>query len=136
MSVPEIFFDKKILIVDDANSIRMLARSILLDVGFKSVSQAKNGQDALNILKRVPIDVVICDWNMPLMDGLELFKIMHADSELKQIAFIMLTSSSETVKVKAAISAGISDYILKPFNADTLVKHLVESLQKQIPESL
>jgi len=130
MSVPESFHAKKVLIVDDANSIRMLARSILLDAGFKTVSQAKNGQDALNLLKRVPIDVVICDWNMPFMDGLQLFKAMHADPELKKIAFIMLTSSSETEKVKAAISAGVSYYILKPFNPDTLVKNLVDSLQK------
>jgi len=129
MKVPESLYKKKILIVDDANSIRMLARSILLEVGFKSVSQAKNGKDGLNVLKSMPFDLIICDWNMPVMDGLELFKVLHADPELKKIAFIMLTSSSETDKVKEAISIGITAYILKPFNADILVSHVVKTLQ-------
>jgi len=122
------FFTKQILIVDDTNSIRMLARSILLDAGFKYVAQAKNGKDAFNLLSRKPIDLIICDWNMPIMDGLELFKEINANPSFKHIAFIMLTSSSETEKVKEAISSGISDYILKPFNGTTLVKHVIDSL--------
>jgi len=126
------FFTKQILIVDDANSIRMLARSMLLDAGFKYVAQAKNGKDASNLLSRKPIDLIICDWNMPIMDGLELFKEINANPSLKHIGFIMLTSSSETAKVKEAINAGVNDYILKPFNGTTLVKHVLDSLQKQL----
>jgi len=57
----------------------MLARSIVVDAGFKHITQAKNGKDAINILNRMPIDLVICDWNMPILDGLELFKAMDAD---------------------------------------------------------
>lgn len=130
MKIPESLYKKKILIVDDVNSIRMLARSILLDVGFKDVKQAKDGKDALKLVQQVHLDLIICDWNMPVMDGLELFKLLHADPKLKNIAFSMLTSSSESEKVKKAISEGITDYILKPFNADTLVKHVVDTLQK------
>ena len=130
MRVPEAFQKKKILVVDDVHSIRMLARSILLDAGFKFIAQAKNGLDAINLLKQKHFDLVICDWNMPVMDGLKLFEEIKAAPELKKIAFIMLTSSSETEKVKVAIESGITDYILKPFNADTLVKHALETLQK------
>lgn len=132
MEIPEIFKKKKILIVDDVSSIRMLARSMLLEVGFRYVAQAKNGLEALNLLRRKHFDLIICDWNMPVMDGLKLFKEIDADPELKNISFIMLTSSSESEKVKVAISLGITSYILKPFNPNTLVKHILEALQKTI----
>jgi len=130
MKIPSIFKKKKALIVDDTNSIRMLTRSILLDAGFKYVAQAKNGNEAYNIVKRTQIDFIICDWNMPVMDGLELFKLIHKDPELKKVAFIMLTSSSEKEKVKEALSSGVKHYILKPFNADTLLKNILEILQE------
>lgn len=130
MKTPSILKKKKALIVDDTNSIRMLIRSILLDAGFKYVAQAKNGNEAYNIVKRTQIDVVICDWNMPVMNGLEFFKLLHKDPELKKVAFIMLTSSCEKEKVKEALSSGVTHYILKPFNADTLLKNIFEILQE------
>ncbi len=130
MTLPSKLKKKKTLIVDDSNSIRMLTRSILLDAGFKFVAQAKNGKEAYSIVKSTGIDLIICDWDMPVMDGLALFKLIHADPELGKVVFIMLTASSETAKVKEAISCGITSYILKPFNADTLLKNIVESLEQ------
>lgn len=134
MQIPKDLLLKKILVVDDANSIRMLIRSILLDAGFKHIDQAKHGQEAINKLKRSHTDLIICDWNMPVMSGLELFKKINADPELKKTAFIMLTSSSETIKVKEAISRGITSYILKPFNAEILLKNTVQTLQENKPQ--
>jgi len=130
MLFPTSFKKKKALVVDDTNSIRMLTRSILMDAGFKFVAQAKNGNEAYNIIKNTRIDFVICDWNMPVMNGLELFKLLQGDPELKKVAFIMLTSSSEKEKVKEALASGVTHYILKPFNADTLLKNISEILQE------
>jgi len=131
MKVPEIYHKKKILIVDDANSVRMLARAMLIDAGFKYVAQAKDGQDAIDFLNKRHVDLVICDWNMPVMSGLELFEKIQLDPALNKAAFIMLTSSSEHEKVSEAVSTGITNYILKPFNADILLKNAVKVLQKQ-----
>ncbi len=131
MIVPSSLKKKKALIVDDSNSIRMLTRSILLDAGFKYVAQAKNGKEAYSIVKSTGIDFIICDWDMPVMNGLELFKLIHEDPELDKITFIMLTSSSESDKVKEAIASGITNYILKPFNADTLLKNIVHNLEHE-----
>jgi len=130
MLFPTSFKKKKALVVDDTNSIRMLTRSILMDAGFKFVAQAKNGNEAYNIIKNTRIDFVICDWNMPVMNGLELFKLLQGNPELKKVAFIMLTSSSEKEKVKEALASGVTHYILKPFNADTLLKNISEILQE------
>ena len=133
MILPISFKKKKALVVDDSTSIRMLTRSILLDAGFKFVAQAKDGNEAYNIIKSTPIDFVICDWDMPVMNGLELFKLLQQDPELKKVAFIMLTSSSEKEKVKKALSSGVTHYILKPFNADTLLKNIIEILKQLEP---
>jgi len=127
MKIPETLQNKKILIVDDVTSIRMLIRSILLDAGFKHVTEAKNGKEAINKLNHRHIDLIICDWNMPIMSGLELFREIHSKTEVEP-AFIMLTSSSEAEKVNAAINSGVTNYLLKPFNAVTLIKHVLQAL--------
>ncbi len=126
MKIPEKFLNKKILIVDDTTSIRMLTRAILIDAGFKNIAQAKNGIDALKHMETTNIDLIICDWNMPAMNGLELFKHVHLTESLKNTDFIMLTSSDETKKVKEAITSGITSYILKPFKPEVLLQNIVK----------
>jgi len=131
MSALESLFNKKILIVDDTASMRMLVRAVLWDAGFHDIYQAKNGEDALSQLEKQTIDLIICDWNMPVMSGLELFKQVNADSELKDTGFILLTSSSEGEKVKEAISSGISSYLLKPFKPEALLQHITKFLSEK-----
>ncbi|NOT12236.1 MAG: response regulator [Methylococcaceae bacterium] len=124
---PEIL-QKKILIVDDAASIRTLTKAILREAGFTHVFDAPSGPDALLLMRKVRINVVICDWNMPGMTGLELYKSVKEDPKLVAPPWIMLTSTSEGEKVKEAIQAGISSYIIKPYKPDNLLKQVVGKL--------
>ncbi|MCF7986764.1 MAG: response regulator [Methylovulum sp.] len=119
---------KKILIVDDASSIRSLTKAILREAGFTHVFDAPDGSEALALMKKVKINVVICDWNMPGMTGLELYKELKKDPKMTAPPWIMLTSSSEGEKVKEAIQAGITSYIIKPYKPDNLLKQVVTKL--------
>lgn len=128
MNIPKELKKKKILVVDDAASSRNMTRSILRDVGFVFVYDAQDGEEAYKLIKRLKIDLVICDWVMPVMSGLDLFKVVKDDADLQYIAFIMLTASSETDKVKEALQAGITDYIIKPYTTDVLLKNVLNRL--------
>jgi len=128
MEIPLELLQKKILIVDDASSIRSLTKAILREAGFTHVFDAPDGPEALVLMRKVKINVVICDWNMPGMTGLELFKEVKKDPKLVAPPWIMLTSSSEGDKVKEAIQAGITSYIIKPYKPDNLLKQAVSKL--------
>lgn len=128
MEISQEILQKKILIVDDAASIRTLTKAILREAGFTHVFDAPSGQDAILLMRKVRINVVICDWNMPGMTGLELYKSVKDDPKLVTPPWIMLTSTSEGEKVKEAIMAGISSYIIKPYKPDNLLKQVVGKL--------
>ncbi|MCL7420871.1 MAG: response regulator [Methylobacter sp.] len=128
MEIPAELLQKKILIVDDASSMRKLTKAILREGGFTHVFEAEDGQTALALLKKVKVNLVICDWNMPVMSGMELFLAAKADADLSTIPFIMLTSSSEGTKVKEAIVAGITAYMIKPFKPVDLIAKVVSKL--------
>jgi two-component system chemotaxis response regulator CheY len=128
MEISQEILQKKILIVDDAASIRTLTKAILREAGFSHVFDAPSGPDALLLMRKVRINVVICDWNMPGMTGLELYKSVKDDPKMVTPPWIMLTSTSEGEKVKEAIQAGISSYIIKPYKPDNLLKQVVGKL--------
>jgi two-component system, chemotaxis family, chemotaxis protein CheY len=114
----------KILIVDDVLSMRSLTKAILREAGFAHVFDAPDGQEALKLMQKVRVNIIICDWNMPIMSGLEFFKAVQADPKIAGTPFIMLTSSSEGSKVKEALAAGITAYMIKPFKPADLVKKI------------
>jgi len=121
----------KILIVNDSHALRSMLKNTLLHAGFVSFAdfvEAQNGSSALHILKRDTIHMVISDWDMPKMNGLELLKVMHADENLAKISFIMVSSISEQEKIVEAIKAGVDDYITKPFKPDTFAHHVKDIL--------
>lgn len=128
MEISQEILQKKILIVDDAASIRTLTKAILREAGFTHVFDAPSGPDAILLMRKVRINVVICDWNMPGMTGLELYKSVKDDPKMVTPPWIMLTSTSEGEKVKEAIMAGISSYIIKPYKPDNLLKQVVGKL--------
>lgn len=128
MEISQELLQKKILIVDDAASMRTLTKAILREAGFTHVFDVQGGEEALVMMRKVKINIVVCDWNMPGMSGLELFKAVKADAKLDTPPWIMLTSSSEGEKVKEAITAGITSYIVKPFKPDNLIKQVVGKL--------
>jgi two-component system, chemotaxis family, chemotaxis protein CheY len=114
----------KILIIDDYKTMLRIIRNLLSQLGFSNVDEATNGSMALVRLKETKYDLIISDWNMEPMTGLELLKCVRADEALKHIPFIMVTAESKTENVIAAKQAGVNNYIVKPFNADTLKSKL------------
>ena len=124
MDIPKELLQNKILIVDDVLSMRSLTKAILREAGFTYVFDAPDGQEALKLMRKVKVNMVVCDWNMPVMSGLEFFKAVQEEPKLVGTPFIMLTSSSELNKVKEAIDAGIKAYIIKPYKPADLLKKI------------
>ena len=113
-----------LLIVDDYKTMLRIIRNLLKQIGFDNVDEATDGSTALQRLREKNYGLVISDWNMEPMTGLQLLKEIRSDSKLKHIPFIMITSESRTENVIAAKEAGVSNYIVKPFNADALKQKL------------
>ena len=113
-----------ILIVDDYKTMLRIIRNLLRQLEFTNVDEATDGSAALAKLREKPYGLVISDWNMQPMTGLELLKAVRADPKLKDIPFIMITAESKTENVIAAKEAGVNNYIVKPFNAETLHKKI------------
>ena len=119
----------KILVVDDMPTIRDLVKSQLRALGFKAIVEAADGQAALEIVIQAaatpaPIDLIISDWNMPKMTGLEFLKQIRASEQFAKLPFVLLTSESERDQVTEAIMAGASQYIVKPFAAKAFEEKL------------
>ena len=115
----------RVMIVDDYNTMLRILRNLLRQLDFNNVEEATDGEAALAILKRNPADLIISDWNMAPMTGLELLRQVRSDAQLRRTPFIMVTAESKTENVIAAKQAGVSNYIVKPFNAETLRAKIV-----------
>ncbi|MFO0998558.1 MAG: response regulator [Alphaproteobacteria bacterium] len=109
-----------ILIVDDYKTMLRIIRNLLKQLGFDNVDEATDGSAALHKLRDKKYSLIISDWNMEPMTGLQLLKEVRNDTKLKELPFIMVTAESKTDNVIAAKEAGVSNYIVKPFNAATL----------------
>jgi two-component system chemotaxis response regulator CheY len=109
-----------ILIVDDYKTMLRIIRNLLKQLGFNNVDEATDGSMALQKLRDKEYGLVISDWNMEPMTGIQLLREVRADAKLKALPFIMITAESKTENVIAAKEAGVNNYIVKPFNAATL----------------
>ncbi len=109
-----------VLVVDDYNTMIRIIRNLLKQLGFEDVDDASDGSAALAKLRGKKYGLVISDWNMEPMTGYELLKEVRADPGLNKTPFIMVTAESKTENVIAAKKAGVNNYIVKPFNAQTL----------------
>ena len=109
-----------VLIVDDYKTMLRIIRNLLKQIDFNNVEEASDGGEALSKLKTGHYGLVISDWNMQPMTGLELLTEVRKDSKLRALPFIMITAESKIENVVAAKQAGVSNYIVKPFNAETL----------------
>ena len=109
-----------VLIVDDYKTMLRIIRNLLKQIGFLNVDEAVDGSEALKLLKDKDYGLVISDWNMEPMTGLQLLQEVRADDNMNAMPFIMITAESKTENVIAAKQAGVSNYIVKPFNAATL----------------
>jgi two-component system, chemotaxis family, chemotaxis protein CheY len=108
--------DKKVLVVDDSKVIRQNIINVLKGLGFGEMMEADNGAIGLKKLTKEPVDLIISDWINPGMSGLDFLKTVRADAKLKGTAFILVTSEGNKEKVMEAIQAGVSHFIVKPFN--------------------
>jgi len=110
----------KVLVVDDYATMRRIIRNLLRQIGYDDIEEAGDGVSALQKLRESKFGLIIADWNMEPMTGLQLLKEVRADRKLSATPFIMVTAESKTENVIAAKEAGVNNYIVKPFNAETL----------------
>ena len=115
----------KILIVDDMNTMRKIIKGMLQKMGCTDITEAPDGIPAWQAIQEAaasgkPFQFIISDWNMPGMTGIDLLKNVRAKEETKTTPFLMVTAEAEQSNIVTAVKAGVSNYIIKPFNADTL----------------
>jgi len=110
----------RVVIVDDYNTMLRILRNLLRQLEINNVEEATDGDTAFQLIQKVTPELIISDWNMTPVTGLDLLRRVRGDAKLKHIPFIMVTAESKTENVIAAKQAGVSNYIVKPFNADTL----------------
>jgi two-component system, chemotaxis family, chemotaxis protein CheY len=114
----------KVLVVDDFATMRRIVKGVLRQLGFSNIIEAEDGTVALNELKKEKIGLIVSDWNMPNMTGLELLKAVRGDGELKGIPFIMVTAEGQKENVIEAVKAGVTNYVVKPFTPETFGEKL------------
>jgi two-component system chemotaxis response regulator CheY len=121
MEIPAAISHKNILVVDDESTSRDMIKFFLKDSGFENTYDAFDGESAYEMILTRTIDLIICDWEMPKLDGFGLLTKLNEHLDTASIPFIMLTGTSDSEHVKAAIAAGASDYIVKPYQPDALL---------------
>jgi two-component system, chemotaxis family, chemotaxis protein CheY len=112
------------LVVDDSRAVRMMLKRMLTESGFDTVSEAGHGLEALERLGESIPDVMLVDWNMPEMNGIELLRAVRATDEYRGIPVVMVTTETEASQVVRALAAGASDYVMKPFTKDIILEKL------------
>jgi two-component system chemotaxis response regulator CheY len=120
----------RILVVDDFATMRRIIKSILKQLGYTNVTEAGDGVEAMTKLRESSFDFIISDWNMPNMSGIELLKTVRADADMANLPFLMVTAEALKENIVEAVQAGVSNYIVKPFTAETLG----EKIDKIFPE--
>ncbi len=114
----------KVLVVDDFATMRRIVKGVLKQLGFTDIIEAEDGSLALEELKKEKIGLIVSDWNMPNMTGLDLLKAVRGDDNLRGIPFIMVTAEGQKENVVEAVKSGVSNYIVKPFTPETFSEKL------------
>jgi two-component system, chemotaxis family, chemotaxis protein CheY len=116
----------KILVVDDFSTMRRIVRNLLVEIGFSNplIQEADDGNNALAMLRAAPFDLVVTDWNMPNMTGIDLLRAIRAEATLKGLPVLMVTAENNRDQIIAAAQAGVNGYVVKPFTAATLQEKL------------
>ena len=114
----------RIMLVEDIPAMRLLVRQMLRSLGVNEILEANDGSTALQLLRSQPVDVVLSDWNMIPMTGLQLLMAMREDPDTSHIPFVMITGEGSMEHVKRARSAGVNGYLIKPFGLDALTRQL------------
>lgn len=122
----------KILVVDDFSTMRRIVRNLLTELGFSGalIQEADDGNNAMIMLKSQPFDMVVTDWNMPNMTGIDLLRAIRAEPSLKGMPVLMVTAENNRDQIIAAAQAGVNGYIVKPFTAATLQEKLTKIFER------
>ena len=128
----EVAVDKsmRILVVDDFATMRRIIRNLLRDLGFNNAEEADDGSTALPLLKSGRFEFLITDWNMPIMEGLDLVKQVRADPALQGLPILMVTAEARREQIVTAAEAGVNGYIVKPFTAQTLEQKIAKIFER------
>jgi two-component system sensor histidine kinase/response regulator len=124
--------DAVFLVVDDISAMRNSMVSLLRGMEIDNVLSAGNGKDALQIISQQRVDIVLSDWNMPVMSGLELLKAVRGNPDTAQLPFVMITAEADHGRISEAIAAGVSDLLVKPYTTGQLVSRIERALSKQL----
>lgn len=121
--------DSRFIVIDDFATMRKIIKKVLSELGYTNIDEAEDGAKALPMIQKAsssgqPYQCIISDWNMPNMQGIDLLKACKADGALKDIPFMLVTAEGEQKQIVEAAKAGVSDYVVKPFNAQTLKEKL------------
>ena len=117
----------KVLLVDDSKTMRNIQKKVLTQLGYETLIEAEDGQQALQQVEAESPDLILLDWNMPVMNGMEFLKEFRSTNKTTPV--IMVTTEAEKSRVIEAIKAGVNNYVIKPFTPDTLKARLDETLQ-------
>lgn len=120
----------KILVVDDFSTMRRIIKNLLRDLGFNNTDEADDGSTALPMLKTGKYDFLITDWNMPIMEGIELLKQIRADPALVDLPVLMVTAEARREQIVLAAECGVNGYIVKPFTAQTLDQKIAKIFER------
>ena len=122
----------KILVVDDFSTMRRIVRNLLVELGFTNglIQEAEDGNAALALLRSQSFDLVVTDWNMPNMTGIDLLRAIRGDESLKGLPVLMVTAENNRDQIIAAAQAGVNGYIVKPFTAITLKEKLTKIFER------
>lgn len=120
----------KILVVDDFSTMRRIIKNLLRDLGFNNTAEADDGNTALPMLQNGNFDLLVTDWNMPGMQGIDLLKAVRADPKLAKLPVLMVTAESKRDQIVEAAQAGVNGYIVKPFTAITLKEKLEKIFER------
>lgn len=126
--------DAKILIIDDMSTMRKIVSNMLNKIGYTNLDEAEDGDPAWKMINEAhdqgkPYDLIVSDWNMPIMTGLDLLKNIRSSEKFKKLAFLMVTAEAEQANVVIAVKAGVSNFVVKPFS----VQILKEKIEKIFP---
>jgi len=120
----------KILVVDDFSTMRRIIKNLLRDLGFSNTAEADDGTSALPMLQNGNFDLLITDWNMPGMQGIDLLRAVRADPKLVNLPVLMVTAESKRDQIVEAAQSGVNGYIVKPFTAITLKEKLEKIFER------
>ena len=121
----------KVLIVDDMSTMRRILKNVLKQIGYTDLHEAEDGAVALKKLREGGFGLVVSDWTMPVMTGIELLRAIRADSDIKHLPVLMVTAEAQKDNIIEAVQAGVNNYVVKPFTADALLEKLQKIFAKK-----